>query len=149
MSQLINENKLAQLTGFLEKLQEFEKISYEEFEQDKHFAVERLLELLVIYASDILLNYFSQIKEDIPTTLRTTFLRAGELKVLPDDLTQRLSKAAGMRNVLVRAYSEVDLKIVYDSIGLALKDFSQFVEIVSEKMNLIQQDPPEQPPEEA
>ncbi|MGH7454339.1 MAG: hypothetical protein ACRENG_23490 [bacterium] len=75
MSQLINESKLAQLTGFLEKLQEFEKINYEEFEQDKHFAVERLLELLVIYASDILLNYFSQIKEDIPTTLRTTFLR--------------------------------------------------------------------------
>jgi uncharacterized protein YutE (UPF0331/DUF86 family) len=148
MLQLINESKLAQLTGFLEKLQEFEKISYEEFEQDKHFAVERLLELLVIYASDILLNYFSQIKEDIPTTLRTTFLRAGELKILPQDLAQRLSKAAGMRNVLVHAYSEVDLRIVYESIGSALKDFSQFVGIVSQKMNLIQTETPEPPPDE-
>jgi len=44
MSQLINESKLAQLTAFLEKLQEFEKISCEEFEQGQNFAVERLLE---------------------------------------------------------------------------------------------------------
>ncbi|MGH7594801.1 MAG: hypothetical protein ACREOI_00525 [bacterium] len=73
MSQLINESKLAQLTGFLEKLQEFEKINYEEFEQDKHFAIERLLELLVIYASDIRLNYFSQIKEDIPHNITDHF----------------------------------------------------------------------------
>lgn len=54
-----------------------------------------------------------------------------------------------MRNVLVHAYSEVDLRMVYESIDLALKDFTQFVEIMSEKMNLIQQNHPEQPPEEA
>ncbi|MGH7594800.1 MAG: DUF86 domain-containing protein [bacterium] len=76
-------------------------------------------------------------------------MRAGELKILPDDLAQHLSKAAGMRNVLVHAYSEVDLRMVYESIDLALKDFTQFVEIMSEKMNLIQQNHPEQPPEEA
>lgn len=137
MPPLITESKLEQLAGFLEKLQRFEKISYEDFEDDKHFAVERLLELIVICASDTLLNLFAYLKEDMPTTLRTTFLRAGELKILPEDLAERLSKAAGMRNVLVHAYAEVDLKAVYESIGLALKDFSQFIEIMSQKIDLL------------
>lgn len=49
---------------------------------------------------------------------RDSFLRAGELKILPDDLAQRLSKAAGMRNVLAH------------------------------KMNLIQTETSEPPPDE-
>lgn len=95
-----------------------------------------------------ILNLFARIKEDMPTTLKTTFLRAGELQILPADLAQRLGDAAAMRNILVHAYAKVDLKIVYDSISPALKDFTQFAEIMSEKMNLIQQNPLEQPPEE-
>lgn len=137
MPPLITESKLEQLAGFLEKLQRFEKINYEEFEDDKHFAVERLLELMVICASDTLLNLFSYLKEDMPTTLKTTFLRAGELKILPDRLAKRLGDAAGMRNLLVHDYAKVDLKIIYNSIGQALKDFSQFVEIMSQKTALI------------
>lgn len=137
MSPLIRENKLEQLTRFLEKLQKFENIAYEEFEAGLNFSVERLFELLVIYANDILLHFFSLQKEDIPTTMRTTFLRAGELNILPDDLALRLAKAAGMRNVLVHAYTKVDLKIIYQSIGPVLKDFSQFVEIMSQKTALI------------
>jgi len=137
MPSLITESKLEQLAGFLEKLQKFAKISYEEFEDDKHLAVERLLELMVICASDTLLNLFSHLKEDMPTTLKTTFLRAGELKILPNNLAERLAEAAGMRNLLVHDYAKVDLKIIYQSIGPALKDFSQFVEIMSQKIALI------------
>jgi uncharacterized protein YutE (UPF0331/DUF86 family) len=145
MSPLITENKIEQLLGFLEDLQKFEKISYEEFLQDKHYLVERLLELMVICASDILLNFLSQQKEDMPTTLKTTFLRAGELQVLPAALAQRLADAAGMRNLLVHAYARVDLKVVYESIGQALKDFSEFVTIMSQKIDLIRPESHESP----
>lgn len=48
MSSAIRKSKLQQLTGFLEDLQKFEGISYEEFEQEKHYLIERLFELLVI-----------------------------------------------------------------------------------------------------
>lgn len=137
MSSLISENKLEQMTRYLEKFQKFENITYEEFEAGMNFSVERLLELLVINASDILLNLFAQLKEDMPTTLKTTFLRAGELKILPEDLAQRLSDAAGMRNLLVHAYAKIDLKIIHDSIKPVLRDFSQFVEIMSAKIALI------------
>lgn len=59
-------SKIEQLTEFLEELQKFENISYDDFRKDRHYHIERLLELLVIYASDILLNHFSHIKEEIP-----------------------------------------------------------------------------------
>jgi hypothetical protein len=42
MSSVIKKNKLEQLTGFIEELQEFEGISYAEFEQKKHYFVERI-----------------------------------------------------------------------------------------------------------
>lgn len=41
------------------------------------------------------------------------------------------------------------MKASWRSSPIFLKDFTQFVEIMSQKMNLIQQEPPEQPPEEA
>jgi hypothetical protein len=39
MSPAIKKNKLEQLTNFLEDLQEFEGISYEDFQQKKHYLV--------------------------------------------------------------------------------------------------------------
>lgn len=137
MSPQAIKNKIEQLAGFLEDLQRLENISFEEFQKHKHYEVERLLELLVIYANDILLSLFSQRNEEIPTTLRTTFLRAGEINILPADLAQRLADAAGMRNLLVHAYARVNPKIVYDSIGPALKDFSAFLAILSATNDLI------------
>ncbi|GEM_PF-2610360 len=102
----------------------------------------------MIYASAILRNYFSSHNEDIPTTLRTTFLRAGELKIIPDDLAKSLSEAAAMRNILVHTYTKIDLKIIYKSIGPALNDFSEFITIMSQKVNLIEPEISEAPPEE-
>ena len=140
MSPPLVKNKVEQLSEFLEELQKFENISFEDFEQAQHFLVERLFELLVIYASDILMGILAQRKEEMPTTLRTTFLRAGELNILPTELAQRLSDAAAMRNILVHAYTKVDLTIVYESIRPALKDFSEFVTIISQQAKLISGD---------
>lgn len=140
MSPQIAKNKIEQLAEFLEDLQQYEKINFDEFQQDKHYIIERLLELLVIYASDILLGALSERKEEMPTTLRTTFLRAGELQIIPEELAQRLAQAAGLRNVLAHAYAKVDLHIVHESIGPALQDFSEFVQIMSHENGLIKPD---------
>ncbi|MDZ7262323.1 MAG: DUF86 domain-containing protein [candidate division KSB1 bacterium] len=67
-------------------------------------------------------------QEDLPTTLRTTFLRAGELNWIPLELAKNLADAAGMRNLLVHGYEKLNLKIIYKSIKPALKDYTQFGE---------------------
>ncbi len=138
MSPPIFRSKLEQLAEFLESLEKFENISYEEFEDDQHYLIERLLELLVIYASDILAGILAQKKEEMPTTLRTVFLRAGELNILPAELAECLAQAAGMRNLLAHAYAKVDLRVIYDSIGPALRHFSEFVERMSQRNDVIE-----------
>lgn len=54
---------------------------------------------------------------------RDTFLKAGEQQLLPYDLAELLADAAGLRNVLVHLYEEIDYHIVANSIDKALSRF--------------------------
>ncbi len=137
MSPHIVKSKIEQIALLLEDLRVYEDISYEEFLAKEHYAIERLLELLVITASDATVHILSVAGEETPMTLRTTFLRAGELNLIPEALAQRLAAAAGLRNLIVHAYAKVDLKIVYDSIRPALIDFSALAAALSKHMGLI------------
>ncbi|MDQ7065828.1 MAG: DUF86 domain-containing protein [candidate division KSB1 bacterium] len=132
----IVKNKLEQLASLIEDLKAFESISYQEFLEHHHSAVERILELLVVTAHDALLHVFSLMKEDTPTTYRMTFLRAGEPHILPEDLAKRLAEAAGKRNLLVHGYSTVDLEIIYNRINSAIQDFAQFNQHLAAYMKL-------------
>ena len=49
--------------------------------------------------------------------------------VLPDDLTDRLTQAVGMRNVLVHEYLDVDDKLLLDALD-RLSDFRAFAEAI-------------------
>jgi len=114
------------LIKYIDDLKTYEKCSFEEF-MEHHYAVERLIELLVAVSSDIIFHLISQKEEEIPTTYRTAFLRAGELSLISKDLAHRLAQAAGMRNILVHGYEEIDFNIVYRSIKLAIEAYSQFL----------------------
>lgn len=118
--------KKAFLINYLENLQKFENVTFKEF-MDHHYAIERLLELLVGVSCDIIFHLLAERGEETPTTYRTAFLRAGELMLINKDLAQNLAKAAGMRNILVHGYEEIDDKQVYQSLKQAVKDFSLFL----------------------
>lgn len=80
------------LIKYIEDFISYENYSYEEFVQD-HYAVERILELLVVVSSDIVFHLIAQKVEEIPTTYRTAFLRAGELSLISNDLALKLAEA--------------------------------------------------------
>jgi uncharacterized protein YutE (UPF0331/DUF86 family) len=114
------------LIKYIEDLKTYENYSYEEFLKD-HYSVERILELLVAVSSDIVFHLISQKEEEMPTTYRTAFLRAGELDLISNDLALKLAEAAGMRNILIHGYEEIDFHIIYKSIKQAIHDFSWFL----------------------
>jgi uncharacterized protein YutE (UPF0331/DUF86 family) len=63
---------------------------------------------------------------------------------MPPLITEsKLEQLAGFLEKL----QKVDLKIIYESISPALKDFSEFVAIMSQRVNLTQVE--EAPPEES
>ena len=97
----------------------------------EHYKIERLLELLVMAASDLLFHLLAE-RGITVLSYREGFKRAAESGLLPADLAERLQDAAGMRNILVHQYEEIDYLILHDAIQPAYHDFSQFVSLFSQ-----------------
>lgn len=129
MSPQIIKEKAGKILEYLRLLEKYKDIAFNDYINETHY-LERLLELLVTTSSDILMHKFALENESIPATLRTVFLRAAELKWLPGELADNLSNAAGMRNLLVHGYDKIDHKLIYDRIKPALRDYTQFADIM-------------------
>lgn len=130
MSPQITKEKIDKIFEYLKILEKYKDISFEEFSEESHFIVERLIELVLTTSTYILMHKMASEEESLPTSLRSTFLRAAELNWIPADLAKKLADAAGMRNILVHGYEKIDLKIIYDSIKPVLKDFTKFSECI-------------------
>lgn len=131
LPEVIN-RKLLAMTKYLRDLLPYEHVSFEKF-MEKHYEIERILELLIMTASDIVFHLLSRHGEAMPGSYKAAFLRAGELEIIPEKLSKSLSLSAGLRNILVHEYETIDYQIVHNSIALAIQDFSTFIRAISEK----------------
>lgn len=84
--------------------------------------LERSVQLCVDLGSHALLDC----SVPSPDSMAGTFLALGEAGVLTRDLAQRMSKAAGFRNIAVHEYASMDWGIVYSIITTQLSDFREF-----------------------
>ena len=130
MSPKVVKKKLVSLTVYLNDLLKYQKIDFKEF-MKKHYEIERILELLVINASDIVFHLITEKGEPAPASYKAAFLRAGELKILSKKLSENLALSAGLRNILVHEYEEIDYNIVHKSIPAAIRDFKAFIKKLS------------------
>lgn len=105
MSPQVYQRKRELLIRYLKDFKQFEHVSFNEF-MEAHYTIERLSELLISVCSHINLYLITTQKEETPTTYRSTFLRAGELSIIDQELAQRLARAAGIIAIgqKVRAY---------------------------------------------
>ena len=122
--------KLVSMTTYLNDLLPHKDISFDEF-MKKHYEIERLLELLVMTASDIVFHLISAKGESIPASYKAAFLRAGELGLISSGLGKSLALGAGLRNILVHEYEEIDYNLVHQSIPTATRDFANFIKELS------------------
>jgi uncharacterized protein YutE (UPF0331/DUF86 family) len=117
--------KLLYLRQLLADLEPYRRATLADVERE-HYKIERLFELLVMAASDIVFHLLQE-RDLAPTSYRDGFRLSGEEGLLPSDLAIRLQSAAGMRNILVHLYEEIDHTILHQSIPAYLNDFAQFV----------------------
>jgi uncharacterized protein YutE (UPF0331/DUF86 family) len=64
-------------------------------------------------------------------TYRESFALAAEAGAVPIDLAERLAPSAGLRNVLVHEYAQVDLALVSRGVELARTDYRTYVREVA------------------
>lgn len=69
--------------------------------------------------------------EPPPSSYKAAFLRSGELGLISKKLSKSLALSAGLRNILVHEYEEIDYVIVHKSIPAAIKDFTAFIKELS------------------
>lgn len=131
MSPEVIERKLALVARYIHDLQPYDGASFEVFMQ-RHYEAERLLELLLITASDIVFHLLAGNKEEpAPSSYRAAFLRAGEAGMLSKELSGNLARAAGLRNILVHEYAEIDYALLHQSIPSAIRDFTALIRELS------------------
>lgn len=130
MSPEIVVRKLSRLSLYLKDLLPYRDVTFEEFMAD-HYKVERLIELLLGAASDVAFHLLSMRGEPPPGSYRAAFLRCGEMGILSEGLARNLALGAGLRNLLVHEYEEVDYQLLYRNIGRVVDDFTSFIEQIS------------------
>jgi uncharacterized protein YutE (UPF0331/DUF86 family) len=63
-----------------------------------------------------------------PTDYRDSFRVLDEVGIVPHTLARKMQELAGLRNILVHLYLEVDDELIYEGIRTELGDFAAFAE---------------------
>lgn len=114
----------------LSHLEEFSQYSFDEIAKDygKMAIVERILEKIITRAIDINQHIVVEIGNGIEKIrgYEDTFLVLSELNVYSEEFAKEIAPSAGLRNRLVHEYNGLDQKIVYQSAGDALKQYTKY-----------------------
>ena len=121
--------KLALIARNLGDLSPLQGITLAEYTGDRFRVkgVERLLQETVGAAVDVNLHVLRAESAPTPPDYFESFMQLGRQGVVPEDLAQRLAPSAGLRNRLVHEYDEIDHSIVLASIGMAVREFGEYV----------------------
>jgi uncharacterized protein YutE (UPF0331/DUF86 family) len=129
--------KLGLIAEDLDLLTRFRDETVESLSDDpvKLAAVERMLERIITRAIDInehLIATLSRGDEERITrlTYRVTFLRLAGLGVYSEDFAAAIAASAGLWNVLVHQYNDVDHRLLHGSIRSCLQDYRLYIEHV-------------------
>ena len=125
--------KLTYLRRLLDDLSAFQNATLEEV-LAAHYQIERLFELLVMTATDILFHELTA-QGITPDSYHNAFKLASDHGLLPAALTVRLQQAAGMRNIIVHLYEDIDYTILHASIQPALRDFTEFLQLFEARLH--------------
>jgi uncharacterized protein YutE (UPF0331/DUF86 family) len=124
------------LLGHVDRLEAFGAEDREGFiaDQDKHNLAERYLHLAVESALDIANHLIADAGFEAPETYRDAFAILVRHGVLDADLGMRLQLWAGMRNVLVHLYLDIDHGLTWDAIRNDLGDLRRLARVAADKL---------------
>lgn len=121
------------LSSNIQDLEGF-KVDLAELEQDKKTAAatKYLLQTSVEACANIAEHIIFGLHLGNPETSTELFPILAKENIIGDRLADKLSKAVGMRNILVHQYRKVNLAIVAHSATVGLDDLRQFAKLINE-----------------
>lgn len=117
---------LREYTGHLRRLT---KLDQKEFLNDPMFIGSARYYLLVSIESciDIAHHIIATGQLRTPRDYKDTFKVLAEAEIIPADFGRTMQDLAGLRNLLVHVYSQVDDEMIFESLCTQLDDFDVFI----------------------
>ena len=125
--------KLRRIRELLDDLSELGDLDVTRLRTDRlvTLAAERVLTLVVDLAFAINSHVAVSVLQRAPDSYAESFLLAAEAKMISSELAEALVPSAGMRNVLVHNYLDVDYQKVATAIPLAIEQYGEYVRQVA------------------
>lgn len=122
-------DRLQRLDGLLDLLERVRGGGQERYlaDLDTRLKAERALQLALQVAIDVGAHLVAELGLPPPDDYRAVFTSLREGRVLEPELAGRLEAAAGLRNLLVHGYAQLDDRQVWDALG-RLDDLRSFAE---------------------
>lgn len=119
--------KLQELDRYLTQLKKYQGITADNLDKDldQAWIIERGLQLSI----QLVLDIGNHILADAGTPAQDygrIFEKLAQINVIPADFAESIKSMAGLRNILVHEYTEVDMKKLSDLLNNSLGDFSKF-----------------------
>lgn len=135
--------KLAMMREILDELDELRGTTSEELTADRltRAAIERFVSQLVDLAVDINAHVVAARLDRAASNYRETFRLASDAGAITRELADRLAPSAGMRNVIVHEYLELDLTRLADAIPVAADQYRQYVREIARYVTTDQKPP--------
>jgi len=116
------------LARYVARLEAFRTTARDAFarDEDQHQLAERYLHLAVESTLDIAHHLIADRNLPTPDTYRDAFATLGREGLIDAPLAKRMQGWAGLRNVLVHAYLDVDHGLVWDAIQGELDDLRAY-----------------------
>lgn len=127
------ENKISSVKKYLKILERYKKYSRGEIEAnlDLRGAMERYLYLAVQATIDLAEAIIAYKNLRKPTTMSEAFCILNEEKIIPEDLTEKMVKMTGFRNVIAHDYEKINYDILCVVLQKGLKDIENFLAKIS------------------
>jgi uncharacterized protein YutE (UPF0331/DUF86 family) len=132
LEKAILRRKLAVIVENLKALEPIGKLEREEYLRDlyKRKATERMLQELIEASIDINTHIIVQAGNAAPGGYYESFLKMGELGVIPADLSEMLAPSAGLRNRLVHEYDRLDHSLILAAVTNAEELYPLYVKAI-------------------
>lgn len=125
----------------LGRLESFGEFVLNEATKDKmeYAATERLLERIITRAIDINKHLIANLGKGSESvkTYEETFLALAKLQVYDEKFAKQIAPSAGLRNILVHEYDEIEVSQVYQSRLDALSQYAKYCKQILEFLDKI------------
>ncbi len=130
--------KLAIIIENLKTLEPIKAMTLKQYANDiyKRKATERLLQELIEAAIDITTHIIVQTHNTIVDNYYESFIKMGDINIIPAALARELAPSAGLRNILVHEYDALNHSFVLEAVKVASNIYPQYIDAVENYISL-------------